>query len=134
MMYLLDTNAWIAYLRQNNPRLIQRFRQVSPADIALCSVVLAELFYGAHHGAKSKLAANLGLIARLQQRFASLPFDDRAAAEYGEIRAFLASQGTLIGPNDLMIASIAPAHGLTLVTHNTSEFSRVPGLKLEDWQ
>jgi tRNA(fMet)-specific endonuclease VapC len=134
MIYLLDTNTWIAYLRQNNPRLVQRFLQTAPSDIALCSVVLAGLFYGAHHGAKSKLAANLALIARLEQRFTSLPFGDQAAAEYGRIRAFLASQGTPIGPNDLMIASIALAHGLTLVTHNTSEFSRVPGLRLEDWQ
>jgi tRNA(fMet)-specific endonuclease VapC len=132
--YLLDTNAWIAYLRQNNPQLVQRVLQEDPADIALCSVVLAELFYGAHHGAVGNLAGNLALIARLQQRFASLPFDDRAAAEYGKVRAYLASQGTLIGPNDLMIASIALAEGWTLVTHNTAEFSRVPGLKLEDWQ
>jgi tRNA(fMet)-specific endonuclease VapC len=122
-------------------------------------VVLAELFYGAHRGAVSKQVANLALIARLQQRFASLPFDDRAAAEYGKIRAYLAGQGTPIGPNDLMIASIALANGLTFVTHNTGEFkvgpvsnpsgratygrvgnpshvefNRVPGLKLEDWQ
>jgi tRNA(fMet)-specific endonuclease VapC len=124
--YLLDTNAWIAYLRQNNPQLVQRVLQENPADISLCSVVLAELFYGAHHGAVGQLAANLALIARLQQRFASLPFDDRAAAEYGRIRADLASRGTPIGPNDLMIASIALAHGLTLVTHNTTEFSVFP--------
>jgi len=134
VIYLLDTNAWIVYLRQSNARLVQRLLQVVPADIALNSVVLAELFYGAYHGAVNKQAANLALIGRLQQRFASLPFDDRAAAEYGEIRAYLAAQGTPIGSNDLMIASVARAHGLTLVTHNTSEFSRVPGLKLEDWQ
>ena len=124
MNYLLDTNAWIAYLRQSNSRLVQRFLSVNPGEIALCSVVLAELFYGAHHGALSKQAANLSLIARLQQRFTSLPFDDRSAAEYGQIRATLAARGTPIGPNDLMIASIALAH----------EFGRVPHLKLEDWQ
>ena len=134
MTYLLDANAWIAYLRQNNAQLVQRFLQVNPAEIGLCSVVLGELFYGAHHGAANKRASNLALIGRLQQRFASLPFDDLAAAEYGEIRAYLAAQGTPIGPNDLMIASIARANSLTLVTHNTHEFSRVPGLKLEDWQ
>ncbi len=134
MIYLLDTNAWIAYLRQNNARLVQRFLQVLPADIGLNSVVLAELFYGAHHGTVNKRATNLGLISRLQQRFTSLPFDDLAAMQYGEMRAPLAGLGTIIGPNDLMIASIARAHGLTMVTHNTKEFSRVPGLKLEDWQ
>lgn len=134
MIYLLDTNAWIAYLRQNDQRLVQRFLQVNAADIALSSVVLAELLYGAYHGAASKQVANLALIARLQQQFVSLPFDDRAAEEYGKARAHLASEGTPIGPNDLMIASIALANGLTVVTHNTSEFSRVPGLKLDDWQ
>jgi tRNA(fMet)-specific endonuclease VapC len=133
LIYLLDTNAWIAYLRQNNARLVQRFLQVVPTDILLNSVVLAELFYGAHHGAVSKLAANLALISRLQRHFSSVPFDDRAAADYGEIRAQLDAKGTPIGPNDLMVASIARIHGLTVVTHNTKEFSRVPGLKLEDW-
>jgi tRNA(fMet)-specific endonuclease VapC len=134
MIYLLDSNAWIAYLRQNNPQLVQRVSQAQAADIALCSVVLAELLYGAHHSASNKQSANLALIARIQQRFVSVPFDDSAAAEYGRIRAHLATQGTLIGPNDLMIASIALARGLILVTHNTREFGRVPGLKLEDWQ
>ncbi len=50
MTYLLDTNAWIAYLGQKNPKLVRRFQQTSPQDIALCSIVLAELYYGAHHG------------------------------------------------------------------------------------
>jgi tRNA(fMet)-specific endonuclease VapC len=134
VIYLLDSNAWIAYLRQNNARLVERFLQIAPADIGLNSVVLAELYYGAHHGPANKLDANLELISKLQGRFVSLPFDDRSAAEYGEIRARLAAQGTVIGPNDLMIASIARLHDLTLVTHNTNEFIRVPGLKLEDWQ
>jgi tRNA(fMet)-specific endonuclease VapC len=88
-MYLLDTNSWIAYLRQNNPKLVQRMLQENPADMALCSVVLAELLYGAHHGTAAKLAANLALIGRLQQRFASLPFDDRAATEYGRLGLIL---------------------------------------------
>lgn len=134
MSYLLDTNAWIAYLRQNNQTLVQRFQQEDPADIFLCSVVLGELFYGAHHGLPTKLAANLALIARLQQQFSSWPFDDHVAAGYGELRAYLDARGTPIGPNDLMIASIALLQDLTLVTHNTSEFSLVPNLKIEDWQ
>ena len=134
MTYLLDTNAWIAHLRQKNTRLATRFLQVSASEIVLCSVVVAELVYGAHHGAANKRVANLALIARLQQRFFSFPFDDAAAADYGEIREFLDARGTPIGPNDLMIASIARSRGLTLVTHNTSEFGRVPGLLLEDWQ
>jgi tRNA(fMet)-specific endonuclease VapC len=78
-------------------------------------------------------AANLSLIAALRLQFVSLPFDDRAAEEYGKVRAELAVRGTPIGPNDLMIASIALANQVTLVTHNTAEFSRIPGLTLDDW-
>jgi tRNA(fMet)-specific endonuclease VapC len=74
------------------------------------------------------------LVAALRSHYVSLPFDDPAAEEYGRIRSHLANQGIAIGPNDLIIAAIALANKLTLVTHNTSEFSRVPGLALEDWQ
>ncbi|MCI5148903.1 MAG: type II toxin-antitoxin system VapC family toxin, partial [Candidatus Electrothrix sp. MAN1_4] len=63
----------------------------------------------------------------------SLPFGDEAVADYGEIRAALAKAGTPIGPNDLLIAAVAKAHDVTLVTHNVGEFSRVHGLLLEDW-
>lgn len=68
------------------------------------------------------------------RRFDSLPFDDAAAEEYGRIRAELTAAGTPIGPNDLMIASIALANQLTLVTSNTAEFGRVPGLQIENWR
>ena len=64
----------------------------------------------------------------------SLPFDDQAASIYGQIRADLAGKGLSIGPNDLMIAAIALAKGVTLVTHNTREFNRVAGLSIEDWE
>jgi tRNA(fMet)-specific endonuclease VapC len=67
-------------------------------------------------------------------RFVSLPFDDEAAIVFGEVRAALANAGTPIGPYDLQIAAIALANDLTLVTHNTREFVRVSGLRLEDWQ
>jgi len=62
-----------------------------------------------------------------------LPFDDKAALNLGDMRAYLAKQGTPIGPYDLQIAAIAITHSLTVVTHNTREFARVPGLNLEDW-
>jgi tRNA(fMet)-specific endonuclease VapC len=75
----------------------------------------------------------MALIAGLRAQFLTIPFDDAAAEEYGKLRAYL-SAGDVIGPNDLMIAAIALAHSVTLVTHNTSEFSRAPGLMLEDWQ
>jgi hypothetical protein len=72
--------------------------------------------------------------AGLCHPFVCFPFDDPAADQYGTIRAALASAGTPIGPNDLLIAAIALANGLTLVTLNTTEFSRIPGLTIEDWE
>jgi tRNA(fMet)-specific endonuclease VapC len=80
-------------------------------------------------GADGVLAISLPLAP-----FASLPFDDAAAETYGRILAYLAGQGAVIGPNDLLIASIAQTHDTTLATHNVNEFGRVTGLKIEDWQ
>lgn len=132
MSHLLDTNSFIHHLRRGPASNVTgRLVAAPPGSVYLCSVVLAELFYGAMHSSAAHQAANLALIVGLRQQFVSLPFDDRAAEEYGRIRAHLAARGTLIGPNDLMIAAIALANRMTLVTHNTSEFSRVPGLILE---
>jgi tRNA(fMet)-specific endonuclease VapC len=134
LTHLLDSNAWIHYLRQSHAGLVARLKSHSAADIALCSVVLAELYFGAHRSGAAKQQANFQLVRNLRNLFGSLPFDDGAAEIHGQLRAKLAAAGTPIGPNDLMIASIALTNGLTLVTHNTSEFSRVPALQLEDWQ
>ncbi len=100
----------------------------------LCSVVVAELAYGAYHSPAGFRAHNLALLAKLQGEFASVPFDDAAADEYGKLRAHIAASGQMIGPNDMMIASISLARGMVLVTHNAREFARVPGLVVEDWQ
>ncbi len=134
MPFLLDSNAWIGWLRQNQPKLVVRIKQEGAGNIILCSVVLGELIYGAERSGPAHRAANLLRVQQLRRQFASIPFDDRAAEEYGKIRAHLANLGTPIGPNDLMIAAIALANGLTVVTHNTTEFSRVPALNLDDWQ
>ena len=82
----------------------------------------------------SRTRENLTLLDELFENFESLPFDDAAARKYGEIRLDLARKGTPIGPNDLMIAAIAAVHDAVLVTHNTREFVRVEGLKIEDWE
>lgn len=94
--------------------------------------VKSELYFGAYNSDRKE--ANLALLAELFSQFESLSFDDQAADVCGQIRADLTKKGTLIGPNDLMIASIALAHDVTLVTHNVREFTRVEGLKIEDWE
>lgn len=130
--FLLDTNTCAVYLRNRNSLVVQRIQARRPDELRLCSVVRAELYYGAYHSPQAQ--ANLNLLSRFLPLFISLPFDDAAAEVYGQIRADLAAKGTPIGPNDLMIAAIARANNCTLVTHNTREFSRVVGLQLEDWQ
>ena len=132
MIYLLDTNACIGYLNGTAVGVLQQLQTLSPQEIAVCSVVKAELFYGAMKSANP--TRTLALQRQFLDRFVSFPFDDHAADEYGRLRAQLARQGTPIGPNDLMTASIAPARRATLVTHNTREFNRVPGLPIVDWE
>ncbi len=132
MAYLLDTNSWIAYLKSAASPIRACLEKLQPADVLLCSVVKAELFHGAEkYGNRER---RLAILAETFAPYASLPFDDAAAAAYGRIRHELEVNGKAIGPNDLMIAAIAQVNKLTLVTHNTAEFERVPGLPIEDWQ
>lgn len=132
MKYLLDTNTCIRYLNGRAPRLRERFLAAAPQDIAVCTIVKAEMFYGA---AKSRNPAlSLAKQHAFFDRFTCLAFDDAAAAAYGPLRAALEKQGTPIGSYDMLIAAIALAHDLVLVTHNTGEFSRIAGLRLEDWE
>ena len=132
MTYLLDANACIHLLNGTSASLLERFRRESPSTLRMSSVVKAELVFGARNS--SRPAENLRLIASFWEPFESLPFDDPCAEQYGLIRAELKRQGRLIGANDMLIAATALARDVTLITHNTREFARVPGLKLEDWE
>jgi len=116
-------------IKQNQAK---HFHSSSPEEIALYSIVKAELLFGTRHS--KKVEANLQLLNRFFAPLSSLPFDDRCADEYGLIRADLNTQGKIIGPNDLLIAAIARANDTVLMTRNTKEFSRITGLRLEDWQ
>jgi tRNA(fMet)-specific endonuclease VapC len=91
-----------------------------------------ELVFGAMRSRDA--AENLAKVGTFLSRFVSLPFDDAAADAYGWIRADLTKRGEVIGPYDLLIASIAVARQLKLITHNVEEFGRVPGLEIEDWE
>jgi tRNA(fMet)-specific endonuclease VapC len=131
-MRLLDTNTCIQLLNGKESRVSQRFALQAPHEIALSSVVKAELLYGARHS--MQVEENLSLLRSFFAPLVSLPFDDRCAEEYGQIRADLRRQGRPIGPNDLLIAATARAFDAILVTHNTTEFGRVAGLRMEDWE
>jgi len=131
-MYLLDTNACIRILNGTSPVLVERLRFIPRTQVRLSSVVKAELLYGARKS--GRIAENLRLLERFFETIASLPFDDRCAEEYGVLRNDLERAGTLIGPNDLLIAASARAHGAVLVTNNLREFSRVPDLRIDDWE
>lgn len=131
-MYLLDTNACIRVLNGSSAPLVARLRACAPSEIAISSVTRAELLYGARRSAR--VADNLRLLEVFFAPLTSVPFDDASAEEYGALRASLAALGRPIGPNDLLIAATALAHDLTLVTHNVREFTRIAGLKIEDWE
>lgn len=133
MTHTLDANACIVYLRKKlGAGVKRRMMAMSPGQIGITSIVRAELLYGARRS--NDVSRNLREVRQFLQSFDTLPFDDAAAENYAVIRAHLATSGTPIGPNDMLIAAIALTQGVVLVTHNTREFSRVPGLTLEDWE
>lgn len=131
-MYLLDSNTCVHLLRGTNRTVQERFVAHSQRDIVLCSVVKAELEYGARRS--KRVGYQLGVLQNFFGPLRSLAFDDRCAEEYGQICAALAAEGSIMGANDLLIAAIARANDATLVTHNSKEFQRVPGLRLVDWE
>ena len=130
-MYLLDTNICIFAMKNTYPVLSQKLFRISPSEIFVSSVTVGELEYGCFKskwGERTKNIMNLFLAA-----YTILPFDRDDAAVFGRIRAELAKTGSPIGPYDLQIAAQGISKGLTVVTHNTGEFSRVSGIALEDW-
>lgn len=132
MIYLLDTNAWVQFLRNAHALVVQRIKARQPSELRNCSVVAAELYYGCL--CSNQPAANRAKVDSVLQPYLCLSFDDAAADGHARIRRHLESLGTPIGPYDTQIAAIALSNRCTLVTHNTKEFSRVPGLSLEDWE
>lgn len=132
MKYLLDTNVCIRYLNGQSANIEQMLVKLSPGQVTLCSIVRAELLYGALKSAQPK--RNIERLAYFFRGLPCLPFEDRASEVYAEIRLQLEKAGKPIGPNDLLIAAIAIANRLVLVTHNTQEFARIEGLTVEDWE
>lgn len=131
MSFLLDTNICIPILKGSDNSLVKKIESYSLEEFFLCSLVKAELCYGARKS--SNVEANLNALKKFFEQFLSLPFDDLSAETYGTIRNILEREGKPIGANDLCIASIALAFNCTLITRNHTEFQRVPGLKVEMW-
>ena len=131
MMYLLDTNMCIYAINGRHPSLTKNLLTIPPDEIAVSSITVGELEYGAaksHWGDRTRQTMYAFL-----SNFTVIPFDNEDAACFGNLRAALAQAGTPIGAYDVMIAAQGLTKGLTVVTHNTGEFPRVPGLKLADW-
>lgn len=131
MMYLLDTNICSYLMRGTYPALNARILSISPAEIAISSVTVFELEYGAEKRGWGEALRNR--MWNLVSPFSVITFDTGDALVSGRIRAYLAKRGETIGVYDVMIAAQGIHRGMTVVTHNTGEFKRVPGIQLEDW-
>jgi tRNA(fMet)-specific endonuclease VapC len=129
MRYLLDTNAVIALLNQAPGKVLTTALKHRSEAVGTSSIVMYELFFGAYKSERQ--ARNLSVVEALQLTF--LDFDGEDAREAGKIRAHLTQRGRPIGPYDVLIAGQALRRNMVLITANTREFSRVPGLACEDW-
>ncbi len=129
-MRLLDTNICIYLINRRPPQVLQRLQGFGPDDLALSAITGAELLFGV---AKSGSQRNHDALAKFLLPFPMLPFDEAAMRAYGPLRAGLQARGQPIGSMDTLIAAHALALDAVLVTHNTAEFARVPGLQVEDW-
>jgi tRNA(fMet)-specific endonuclease VapC len=128
--YLLDTNTCIFALKRRD-RVIERLKACSPQDVAVAIITVAELWFGARKSLRPQ--ATRREIDAFLKPLAVLPFDHDAAEEYALLRFELQRVGRPIGERDLLIASVAAARRLVVVTHNVSEFGRAPGVTVEDW-
>lgn len=131
LQYLLDTNICIYAINGRHPALTERLLSVPPEEIAVSSITLGELEYGAAKSHWSERTRNT--VYTFLANYEILPFDNQDTFTFGEIRARLEASGTMIGILDAMIGAQGVAKQLTVVTHNTREFQRIPGIKVEDW-
>jgi tRNA(fMet)-specific endonuclease VapC len=131
MKYMLDTNICIDLIRNRSVPALQALNQHIVSDIGISAITAAELQYGVHRS--SMPDQNEQALEHFLAPLRILDFDYNAAASYGQLRANLERQGTVIGALDMLIAAHALGLGLTVITNNTREFARVPGLTVEDW-
>jgi tRNA(fMet)-specific endonuclease VapC len=132
LTYLLDTNLCISYLRGLKPAVLERFQSHDPDELSVCATVRSELIYGALRSREP--TTQLEVVRNFLKPLRCLVFDATVADAAARIRSNLVATGNVIGPYDLQIAATALELGLTLVTHNVAEFTRIAGLRVDDWE
>jgi tRNA(fMet)-specific endonuclease VapC len=130
-MWMLDTDICIALIKRRPPELIAKLKKHKPGEVAISSITLAELHFGVSKSAQPE--KNRAALDQFLLPLEVLSFDDISAECYGHVRATLESAGTPIGPLDTLIASHALSISATVVTNNVREFSRVRGLRVQNW-
>jgi tRNA(fMet)-specific endonuclease VapC len=131
MRYLLDTNICIYVIKKKPAAVLKKFRTFQINNLGISSLTLAELEFGVHNSRYPE--QNQEALNQFLSPLEIFPFDDRAAMEYGRIRAYLKQRGRPIGAMDLLPAAQAKSLAIPLVTNNLKEFKRIPGLHLENW-
>lgn len=131
MAYLLDTNTCIRLMRKS-PHIVRRVGTVAPGDCSISTITSYELYTGV--AKRTSPDVEKAKVALLLATVREIPCDTAAAEEAGRLRAALESQGNMIGPYDVLLAAQAIVYGLTLVTANTREFTRIAGLVVENWE
>lgn len=131
IQFMLDTNICIYIIKKKPKQVINHLLQIDISDIGISSITQSELEYGVMKS--QKINQNKIALIEFLSPIAIMPYDDLAAQEYGKLRAHLEKQGTTIGSLDMLIAAHALSLKCILVTNNESEFSRVPGLAVENW-
>jgi tRNA(fMet)-specific endonuclease VapC len=130
-VYMLDTDISSYIMKRTDEMVLRRLQKTAVSDVCVSAITKAEMMYGVEVSPRRlKDQAALNEFLRYVE---VLDFPAKAAIDYATIRADLKTRGTMIGGNDLLIAAHARSAGLTLVTNNTREFSRVQGLKIENW-
>jgi tRNA(fMet)-specific endonuclease VapC len=130
LAFMLDTNVCIHVMRTYPPEVREKFNALAE-QLCISSITLGELCYGAEKSGRR--AENLTAIEHFTARLEVLPFGNRAAAHYGQLRAELERAGTPCGAHDIQIGGHARSEGLVVVTDNLREFLRMPGLRVENW-
>jgi tRNA(fMet)-specific endonuclease VapC len=131
LTHMLDTNICIYVMKRHSLGLRQKFNAMAE-QLCISSITLGELHYGAEKSARR--VENLTEIENFAARLEVLSFGEKAAAHYGQLRAELERAGKPCGPHDMQIGAHARSEGLVLVTNNTREFARMPGLRSENWK